>query len=192
MTTNELKEKYTELRKRCLELQKKRVQKKRNKNNKQMTQFEEFISTVPKWDGTDRVTELKRLANVTITMYARNKARRDANSVRTLIEEVCRDNSHRFCYFTFYGKQGIGKSFFARWLFPFYEEETPFPFHERWTGMVTNGCLIMESEDRPSRVPSLFADNMLYILCEIEAIDFSYTNIDIKQLYAQVLAEEKE
>lgn len=28
MTTNELKEKYTELRKRCLELQKKRVQKK--------------------------------------------------------------------------------------------------------------------------------------------------------------------
>ena len=153
-----------------------------------LTDFEFFIATLPDWDGKDRVTELQNLVNAAITVYDKGKEVRFTNRVRVLIEECFKDNYNRVCNLMFCGKQGMGKSTFARWLFPFYKQETRSPYNEYWTGMVANECLIMESEERPSCVSSPYTED---ILCELKVIDYSYTGIDIKQLYAQVLAERK-
>ena len=85
----------------------------------------------------------------------------------------------------FCGKQGIGKSTFARWLYPFEQEEMIQIWKEVEIVSLPNNSLILETTEEK---PLTFERTSYCHLCEI---DYSYTSIDIKQLYAQVLAEQK-
>lgn len=145
-----------------------------------LTDFEFFIATLPDWDGKDRVTELERLVKMQLVVYAGGGV--GTSPVKRLIIEVIRKNTNiMFC-----GKQGIGKSTFARWLYPFEQEE----MIQRWKDVeivsLPNNSLIMETTlDEP-----LYFGRTSY--CYLGEIDYTYTGIDIKQLYTQVLAEQKE
>lgn len=144
-----------------------------------LTDFEFFIATLPDWDGKDRVTELERLVKMQLVVYAGGGV--GTSPVKRLIIEVIRKNTNiMFC-----GKQGIGKSTFARWLYPFEQEDMKQIWKEVEIVSLPNNSLIMETtEEKP---PLLNKTSY----CYITAIDYSYTEIDIKQLYAQVLAEQK-
>lgn len=145
-----------------------------------LTDFEFFIATLPDWDGKDRVTELERLVKMQLVVYAGGGV--GTSPVKRLIIEVIRKNTNiMFC-----GKQGIGKSTFARWLYPFEQEEMIQIWKEVEIVSLPNNSLILETTEEE---PLTFERTSYCHLCEI---DYSYTNIDIKQLYAQVLAKQKE
>lgn len=146
-----------------------------------LTDFEFFIATLPDWDGKDRVAELEKLVKMQLVVYAGGGV--GTSPVRKLIIEVIRKNTNiMFC-----GKQGIGKSTFARWLYPFEQEEMKQIWKEVEIVSLPNNSLILETTEEE---PLSFGRTSY---CHIRDIDYSYTNIDIKQLYAQVLAlEEKE
>ena len=144
-----------------------------------LTDFEFFIATLPDWDGKDRVSELEKLVKMQLVAYAGGGV--GTSPVKRLIIEVIRKNTNiMFC-----GKQGIGKSTFARWLYPFEQKE----MIQRWKDVemvsLPNNSLILETtEEKP-----LTFGRTSY--CHLKAIDYTYTSIDIKQLYAQILAEQK-
>lgn len=145
-----------------------------------MTDFEFFIATLPDWDGKDRVTELEKLVKMQLVAYAGGGV--GTSPVKRLIIEVVRKNTNiMFC-----GKQGIGKSTFAKWLYPFEQKEMIQRWKEVEIVSLPNNSLILETTEKN---PPTFGRTSY---CHLKAIDYSYTNIDIKQLYAQVLAEEKE
>lgn len=145
-----------------------------------LTDFEFFIATLPDWDCKDRVSELERLVKMQLVVYTGGGV--GTSPVRKLIIEVIRKNTNiMFC-----GKQGIGKSTFARWLYPFEQEEMIQRWKEVEMVSLPNNSLLMETTEEE---PLTFGRTSY---CHLGEIDYSYTNIDIKQLYAQVLAEEKE
>ena len=145
-----------------------------------MTDFEFFIATLPDWDGKDRVTELERLVKMQLVVYTGGGV--GTSPVRKLIIEVIRKNTNiMFC-----GKQGIGKSTFARWLYPFEQEEMKQIWKEVEMVSLPNNSLILETTEEK---PLTFERTSYCHLCEI---DYSYTSIDIKQLYAQVFYGTKE
>lgn len=144
-----------------------------------MTDFEFFIATLPDWDGEDRVTELEKLVKMQLVTYAGGGV--GTSPVKRLIIEVIRKNTNiMFC-----GKQGIGKSTFARWLYPFEQEEMMQRGKEVEMVSLPNNSLIFETTEKK---PPTFGRTSY---CHLKAIDYSYTNIDIKQLYAQVFEEER-
>ena len=167
-----------------------------------MTDFERFISTLPEWDGKDRVSELEELVKAETIIFDKNK---NNPTMPDSFEEFLRMNEdyrnysdkwvNRVVYGAVYGaaniifcgQQGIGKSTLIRWLFPCDRvkiwQETKFD-----RGLMTNGTSIGESEF----LPDLSASYSGSLICYVGKIDYSYTQIDIKQLYAQVLAEQKE
>lgn len=150
-----------------------------------MTEFEFFIACLPEWDGRDRVSELETRVKTKITFYEEKKHETGyiINFAR-LLKECCSDNRNRIIFLTLAGKQGIGKSTFARWLFPF-----SYSFTEKnRSGLGANDVVVIEEEEYSTDTYSPYIND---IVCEIFAIDYSYTNIDIKQLYAQVLTEQK-
>lgn len=149
-----------------------------------MTQFEYFRRSLPEWDGKNRVAELESKIKATITFHKTCKALEHINIMR-MLKECCGDNSNRVLFLTFSGKQGIGKSIFARWLFPFSYlfAKSALPYQD-WTGMIANEVIIVEKEELPKNMFSPYIND---IVCEITEIDYSYINIDIKQLYAQIV-----
>ena len=151
-----------------------------------MTQFEEFITTLPEWDGKDRVRELEKLVKIETKIfysdigYCREYPR---VWVRRIIRRILQGTTDIF----FVGEQGIGKSTLISYLFPYeYEMYPDLKTEARLTG---NGVVIHETEF----MPTLSVGYSRSLVCYIRDIDYSYTDIDIKQLYAQVFAlEEKE
>lgn len=151
-----------------------------------MTQFEEFITTLPEWDGKDRVRELEKLVKIETKIfysdigYCREYPR---VWVRRIIRRILQGTTDIF----FVGEQGIGKSTLISYLFPYeYEMYPDLKTEARLTG---NGVVIHEAEF----MPTLSVGYSRSLVCYIRDIDYSYTDIDIKQLYAQVFAlEEKE
>lgn len=107
-----------------------------------MTDFEFFIATLPDWDGEDRVTELEKLVKMQLVTYAGGGV--GTSPVKRLIIEVIRKNTNiMFC-----GKQGIGKSTFARWLYPFEQEEMMQRGKEVEMVSLPNNSLILETTEK--------------------------------------------
>lgn len=152
-----------------------------------MTEFEEFISTLPKWDDKDRVTELEKLvkAETKILNEKHGYRYRDYSNewVRRVIREILRGITDIF----FIGEQGLGKSTLIRYLLPF--ECVPYQGITNVETILTANCLgVHEAERVPNQLPDDYSGTLI---CHIKDIDYSYTDIDLKQLYAQVLAEKK-
>lgn len=145
-----------------------------------MTKFEEFIQTLPEWDGKDRVAEFSKCVEMRLAVYSGGGA--GTSCISKLIIEVCKKNTD----IVFYGEQGIGKSTLIRWLYPFEQKEITSPFHRTEASQIANGSIIIETTHEPKSI----REKTSY--CFIDRIDYSYTNIDIKQLYAQVYTEAKE
>ena len=149
-----------------------------------MTQFEEFITTLPDWDGKDRVRELEKLVKIeTKIFYADRGYRQDYPLVwlRRIIIRTLQGSTDIF----FVGEQGIGKSTLISYLFP-YEHEM-YPDLKTEARLIANCVSVHEVEFMPN-LPVRYSGSLI---CYIRNIDYSYTDIDIKQLYAQVLAEQK-
>lgn len=145
-----------------------------------MTQFETFMNSLPEWDGKDRIAEFSKCIEMRLVVYSGGGS--GTSCISKLIMEVCKKNTDiLFC-----GKQGIGKSTLLRWLYPFEQKEITSPFHRTEAKQIANGSIIIETmhETRSIRKKTSY--------CYIDKIDYSYTKIDIRQLYAQVLAEAKE
>lgn len=151
-----------------------------------MTQFKEFITALPEWDSIDRVAELTRRIKINLSLYDKDD---ETLQHSTLIVNLLKALFHRIDT-VIVGKQGIGKSTFIRWIYPFIDEERPPQDREDGTlYIIANKVLILECKELfPLRVED--CDKVL--VCEIININYSYTNIDVKQLYAQVFAEEKD
>lgn len=149
-----------------------------------MTQFEEFITALPEWDGKNRVAELEARIKATITFSSENKEVEHIDIVRLIKECCCRDNSDRICTLTFYGVPGVNKRAFVRWLLPFSRLYKKTQFHNNRTGLIANDISIFEIKKLPRYVPTRWTND---IYLEIIELDCSYTDIDIKQLYAQIL-----
>ncbi len=149
-----------------------------------LTDFEFFIATLPDWDGKDRVSELEKLVEVKTGIYMHKDYHFFVGRWVSLSIIKARDGDSGLI---FLGKQGIGKSTLIRWLFPFRQEVALCEGGEIATA---NGTKIIEIE---TGAVSLSALTVLGLpILSIDHIDYSYTSIDIKQLYAQVLAEAKE
>lgn len=150
-----------------------------------LTDFEFFIATLPDWDGKDRVAELEKLVKAGLAICIDRNYVYISNWVEVSIIHTCVRNKDIIIN----GDQGIGKSTLTRFLFPFEKTEVP-PQCKGDIGITTieNGASFIETED----VSMLPASKYGLPILNIESIDYSYTNIDIKQLYAQVFAEAKE
>ena len=148
-----------------------------------LTDLEFFIATLPDWDGKDRVSELEELVKAGLTIYIDRNVY-ISNWVEVSIIHTCVRGKDIIIN----GDQGIGKSTLTRFLFPFEKTEVP-PQCKGDIGIATieNGASFIETED----VSMLPASKYGLPILNIESIDYSYTGIDIEQLYAQVLAEQK-
>lgn len=148
-----------------------------------LTDFEFFIATLPDWDGKDRVSELEKLVKAGFAICIDRNYVYISNWVEESIIHTCVRGKDIIIN----GDQGIGKSTLTRFLFPFEKTEVP-PQCKGDIGITTieNGASFIETED----VSMLPASKYGLSILNIESIDYSYTNIDIKQLYAQVLAEQ--
>lgn len=142
--------------------------------------FIHFMRYLPKWDGKDRVEEFKKLVPMYLVVYSGGGC--GTSCISKLIIEVCKKNTD----IVFCGTQGVGKSTLIRWLYPFEQTEIPSPYHRTEARRTPNGSILIETTHEPKNVRKKTS------YCYLEQIDLSYTQIDIKQLYAQVLAEEKE
>lgn len=148
-----------------------------------LTDFEFFIATLPEWDGKDRVSELGKLVKIETKIfysdigYCREYPR---VWVRRIIRRILQGTTDIF----FVGEQGIGKSTLISYLFPYKHEMYP----ETEARLIGNGVVIHETEFMPT-LPVGYSGSLV---CYIRDIDYSYTDIDIKQLYAQVFEEAKE
>ena len=150
-----------------------------------LTDFEFFIATLPDWDGKDRVSELEKLVKIETKIfysdigYCREYPR---VWVRRIIRRILQGTTDIF----FVGEQGIGKSTLISYLCPFKHEMYPdLKTEARLTG---KGVVVHETE----LMPNLSVWYSGCLICYIRDIDYSYIDIDIKQLYAQVFAEGKE
>ena len=150
-----------------------------------LTDFEFFIATLPEWDSKDRVAELEKLVKAGLAICIDRNYVYISNWVEVSIIHTCIRGKDIIIN----GDQGIGKSTLTRFLFPFEKTEVP-PQCKGDIGITTieNGASIIETED----VSIIPASKYGFPILNIESIDYSYTNIDIKQLYAQVFAEEKD
>ena len=156
-----------------------------------MTDFEFFIATLPEWDGKDRVTELEKLVKAETKILDENDENkgyryRDYSDkwVRRVIREILRGVTDIF----FIGEQGCGKSTLIRYLLPF--EYVPYQGMTNAETILTANCIsVHEGEWVPNQLPDDYSGSLI---CYIRDIDYSYTDIDIKQLYAQVFEEAKE
>lgn len=151
-----------------------------------MTEFEFFIACLPEWDGKDRVTELEKLVKAETKIFIGRKNEcycRDYSDkwVRRVLKEVLRGVTDIF----FIGEQGIGKSTLISHLFPFESIMCQNSFSEE--KLIANCVSVHEVEELPN-LPTEYAGTLF---CNIGDIDYSYTDIDIKQLYAQVFEEER-
>lgn len=149
-----------------------------------MTQFEEFITTLPEWDSKDRIAELTRRIKINLSLYDM-----DDETVQrsTVMVNFLKALFHRIDT-VIVGKQGIGKSTFIRWIYPFIDgERLPQDREDVTLYIIANKVLILECNEF---IPLKVSGKVL--ICEIIDIDYSYIDIDIKQLYAQVFAEAKE
>lgn len=145
-----------------------------------MTDFTEFIYSLPQWDGKDRVSELQRLVSIKTGIYIFKDYHFILGDWVTMsILKVC-DGGEGLI---FQGTQGIGKSTLIRWLFPFRQEVSSREGVEIAT--TASGTKLIETED----VSILPVDTIGLPILYLEYIDYSYTSIDVKQLYAQVLAK---
>lgn len=150
-----------------------------------MTQFEEFITTLPEWDGKDRVSELEKLVKIeTKIFYADIGYCREYP--RVWVRRIIRRVLHGVTDIFFVGEQGIGKSTLISYLFPV--EYEIYPDSKTEARVIGKSVIVHEVE----YVPNLSVWYSGSLICYIRDIDYSYTDIDIKQLYAQVLAEQKE
>lgn len=149
-----------------------------------LTDFEFFIATLPDWDGKDRVSELQRFVKAGFAICIDRNYVYISNWVEGSIIHTCVRGKDIIIN----GDQGIGKSTLTRFLFPFEKTEVP-PQCKGDIGITTieNGASFIETED----VSMLPASKYGLSILNIESIDYSYTNIDIKQLYAQVFTEQK-
>lgn len=150
-----------------------------------MTQFEEFITTLPEWDGKDRVTELEKLVKIeTKIFYADIGYCREYPRVwvRRIIRRILQGTTDIF----FVGEQGIGKSILISYLCPFKHEM--YPDLKTEARLIGKSVVVHETE----LMPNLSVWYSGCLVCYIRDIDYSYIDIDIKQLYAQVFAEAKE
>lgn len=152
-----------------------------------MTQIEEFMATLPEWDGKDRVTELEKLVKAETKILDENNGHRYRDYsdkwVRRVIREILRGVTDIF----FIGEQGCGKSTLIRYLLPF--EYVPYQGMTNAETILTANCIsVHEGEWVPNQLPDDYSGSLI---CHIRDIDYSYTNIDIKQLYAQVFTLEK-
>lgn len=150
-----------------------------------LTDFEFFIATLPEWDGKDRVTELEKLVKAGLAICIDRNYVYISNWVKGLIIHTCVRGKDIIIN----GDQGIGKSTLTRFLFPFEKTEVP-PQCKGDIGITTieNGASFIETEDVSMLPTSKYGLSIL----NIKSIDYSYIQIDIKQLYAQVFAEAKE
>lgn len=149
-----------------------------------LTDFEFFIATLPDWDGKDRVSELEKLVKIgTKIFYADIGYCREYPRVwvRRIIRRIVEGVTDIF----FVGEQGIGKSTLISYLFPF--EHEIYPDLKTEARLIANCVSVHEVEYMPN-LPTEYSG---CLICYIGDIDYSYTNIDIKQLYAQVLAKQK-
>lgn len=150
-----------------------------------MTRFKEFITTLPEWDGKDRVSELEKLVKIETKIfysdigYCREYPR---VWVRKTIRRILQGTTDIF----FVGEQGIGKSTLISYLCPFKHEM--YPAFKAEARLIGNGVVVYETEF----MPTLSVGYSRSLVCYIRDIDYSYTDIDIKQLYAQVFEEAKE
>lgn len=149
-----------------------------------MTQFEEFISILPEWDGRDRVTELEKLVKIeTKIFYTKIGFTQYPYAwLRVAIKKILQGVTDIF----FVGEQGIGKSTLISYLFPF--EYEIYPDLRTEARLIANCVSVHEVEFMPN-LPAEYSESLI---CYIRDIDYSYIDIDIKQLYAQVFAEGKE
>lgn len=153
-----------------------------------MTDFEFFIACLPEWDGKDRVTELEKLVKAETKILDENNGHRYRDYsdkwVRRVIREILRGVTDIF----FIGEQGCGKSTLIRYLLPF--EYVPYQGMTNAETILTANCIsVHEGEWVPNQLPDDYSGSLI---CHIRDIDYFYTNIDIKQLYAQVFEEAKE
>lgn len=149
-----------------------------------LTDFEFFIATLPDWDGKDRVSELEKLVKIeTKIFYADIGYCREYPCV--WVRRIIRRTLHGVTNIFFVGEQGIGKSTLISYLFPF--EYEIYPDLKTEARLIANCVSVHEVE----YVPNLSVWWSGSLICHIRDIDYSYTDIDIKQLYAQVLAEQK-
>lgn len=149
-----------------------------------MTQFKEFITTLPEWDGKDRIAELTRRIKINLSLYDMND---ETVQRSTVMVNLLKALFHRIDT-VIVGKQGIGKSTFIRWIYPFIDgERLPQDREDVTLYIIANKVLILECNEF---IPLKVSGKVL--ICEIIDIDYSYIDIDIKQLYAQVFAEAKE
>lgn len=149
-----------------------------------LTDFEFFIATLPDWDGKDRVSELEKLVKIETKIFYVDKGYcRDYPYVwlRRIIIRTFQGVTDIF----FVGKQGIGKSTLISYLFPFEHEIYP---DLKTEARLTANCVSVHEVEYMPNLPAKYSGSLI---CYIGDIDYSYMNIDIKQLYAQVLAEQK-
>ena len=144
-----------------------------------MTQFEEFITTLPEWDSKDRVTELEKLVKAEIKIFYTKIGFTQYPYAwpRILIKKILQGVTDIF----FVGEQGVGKSTLISYLFPFKHEM--YPAFKAEARLIGNGVVVYETEF----MPTLSVGHSESLICYIGDIDYSYTEIDVKQLYAQVL-----
>lgn len=143
------------------------------------------MATLPEWDGKDRVSELEKLVKIeTKIFYSDIGYYREYPRVwvRRIIRRILQGTTNIF----FIGEQGIGKSTLISYLFPFKHEM--YPAFKAEARLIGNGVVVYETEF----MPTLSVGYSGSLVCYIRDIDYSYTDIDIKQLYAQVFEEAKE
>lgn len=152
-----------------------------------LTEFEFFIAYLPDWDGKDRVTELEKLVKAETKILDENKGYRYRDYSDKWVRRVIREIRQGVTDIFFIGEQGCGKSTLIRYLLPF--ECLPYPEITNAETILTANCVsVHEAEQVPNRLPDDYSGSLI---CYIRDIDYSYIDIDIKQLYAQVLAEQK-
>lgn len=146
-----------------------------------MTQFEEFKQNLPEWDGNDRVAELMRFVIADTELVTFKHKQLDCTTVwpRFLVK-YCIDEGR--ANIVIQGEQGIGKSTFVRWLCPFIENKEP-----QMTFMQIGNSLLFETQSEI--LPEIKPDNCGtdIFICHIKFLQFKYTQIDLEQLYAQIL-----
>lgn len=142
--------------------------------------FIQFMNSLPEWDGKDRVVEFENFVSMSLIVYSGGGC--GTSCISKLIIEVCKKNTD----IVFCGIQGMGKSTLLRWLYPFEQTEITSPYHRTEAREIPNGSILIETTHELKNIRKKTS------YCYFRQIDLAYTQIDIKQLYAQVLAEAKE
>lgn len=152
-----------------------------------MTEFEFFIACLPEWDGKDRVLELEKLVKAETKILEESNGYRYRDYSDKWVSRVIREILRGVTDIFFIGEQGCGKSTLIRYLFPF--EYVPYQEITNAETILTANCIsVHEAERVPNQLPDDYSGSLI---CHLSEIDYSYTNIDIKQLYAQVFEEER-